>query len=267
MRSWKRSMPDFLDMLAKDAMRSILEGYYEVAARSSVQSISLRESILRCERAPIISEVKLASPSMGRIKGSCNLKRIVKDMEEGGAAGVSILTEPKHFNGHINFIAEIRDHVGIPILMKDIVLTRKQIDAAFNAGADAVLLIQTLFNRGYCEMDTQSMIDYSHSRGLEVLLEVHTEEEFLSALKTNADMIGINNRDLKTLKVDLRITKILLEKHRNLEGMVIVSESGIRSPEDIRFLRRCGAQAFLVGTAIMKAGNIKDKVKELVEAL
>jgi len=260
-------MPDFLDILANDAIRSIEEGYYEVAAKSAAPSLSLKEAILKCEKAPVISEVKFASPSIGTIRRKCDLRRIVKSMEEGGAVGISILTEPKHFNGHINFIAEIRDQVSIPILMKDIVLSQKQIDAGSKAGANAVLLMQALFDRGYCKKDVQSMIDYSHSRGLEVLLEVHTEKEFLSALRTTADMIGINNRDLKTLKVDLKVTKLLLEKYRNFGEKVIVSESGISSPRDIRFLHRCGAQAFLAGTSIMKSTNIREKVKELVEAL
>ncbi len=260
-------MPDFLDILAYGAIRSIEEGYYDVTSSSATPSLSLRESILKCEGSPVISEVKFASPSVGTIRRGRNLRRVVKDMEEGGAVGVSILTEPKYFNGHIDFIAKIRDQVNIPILMKDIVLSRKQIDAASRVGANVVLLIQALFDRGYCEMKMQSMIDYAHFRGLEVLLEIHTEEELLSALRTDADMIGINNRDLKTLKVDLNVTRLLLAKYHDFRGKVIVSESGINTPEDIRFLRRCGAQAFLVGTSIMKASNVRDKVKELVESL
>jgi indole-3-glycerol phosphate synthase len=110
------------------------------------------------------------------------------------------------------------------------------------------------------------MIGDSHSRGLEVLLEVHTRKEFISAMKTEADMIGINNRDLKTLEVDLETTKRLLSPH-DAERKVIVSESGIDRPEDIRMLRKYGAQAFLVGTTVMKADSIKMKIKELVEAL
>jgi len=260
-------MPDFLDILVNNAIKTIEEGYYEVAAKSDAPSISLKEAILKCKKAPVISEVKFASPSMGFIRENRNLVEVVRGMKEGGAIGVSVLTEPKYFKGHINFIAEIRNQVNIPILMKDIILSRKQIDAASRAGVNAVLLIQALFDRGYCERDVQSMIAYSHSRGLEVLLEVHTEEEFLPALETNADMIGINNRDLKTLKVDLKVTKLLLAKYRDFGDKVIVSESGINSPQDLRFLWRCGAQAFLVGTVIMKASNILEKVKELVEAL
>ncbi len=259
-------MPDYLDVLAHDALRSVEEGYYKTSMKIAAQPVGLKEAILGCERAPIISEIKFASPSMGNLRNNRGLERIAKDMEEGGAVGISVLTEPRHFRGHIGFVAKVRGQVEVPVLMKDIVLSPVQIEAASMTGANAVLLIQTLFKRGYCEKDVQGMIDFSHSRGLEVLLEAHTEDEFLSALETNADMIGINNRDLKTLEVDLEITKRILTKHR-VERKVIVSESGIDGPEDIRFLRQYGVQAFLVGTAVVKAADIKVKVRELVEAL
>lgn len=258
-------MPDFLDVLAHDAKRSIEAGYYEITTNVSTPSASLRGSILQSKNAAIISEIKFASPSAGIIREDRDLSSVARDMEEGGAVGISILTEPKHFNGHIGFIAEVRDLVKIPILMKDIIIGSVQIEAASRVGANAVLLIDTLFERGYCEKDVQSMIGYSHSRGLEALLEVHNEEEFLTASETDADIIGINNRDLRTLKVDLDLTKHILTSHPR-RGKVIVSESGINSPENIRFLRECGAQAFLVGSAIMRAGNIKEKVKELANA-
>jgi len=259
-------MPDFLDLLALDAKRTIEEGYYETAARVDASSISMKDAILEFEGAPIISEIKFASPSAGTIRTSYDLKGVARDMEEGGAVGVSILAEPKRFKGHIDFIAEVRGELTIPILMKDIILSQAQIDAASRIGADAVLLIQSIFDRGYSEKGIENMIDYAHSKGLEVLLEVHTEEEFISALKTDADMIGINNRDLRTLEVDLGVTERILKKCPSNTD-VLVSESGISSPEDIRFLRACGVRAFLVGTAIMKANKVKEKVTELVEAL
>ncbi|MEM3041366.1 MAG: indole-3-glycerol-phosphate synthase [Nitrososphaerota archaeon] len=259
-------MPDYLDVLASDAMKSIEEGYYETSIEMSARPTSLKEAIVRCKRTPIICEIKFHSPSVGALGRNHDLKRIAGEMEEGGAVGISVLTEKKHFGGHVRFLSEARDRVKIPILMKDLVLSPVQIDCASRTGANAILLIQTLFDRGYCEKDVQSMIKHSHSRGLEVLLEAHTRNEFLSALDTDADMIGVNNRNLETLEVDLEVTKrILAEFH--IRDKVIVSESGINSPQDIQFLRQCGAQAFLVGTAIMKAGNIKEKVKELVETL
>jgi indole-3-glycerol phosphate synthase len=264
----KVSMPDYIDVLAKDAIKSIKEGYYESTTNTTAASTkSLREAIImKRMRNPIISEIKFASPSKGVIREDGNLTEIAKHMEKGGSIGISILTEPKHFKGHANFITEVRNQVNVPILMKDIIISPEQIEFASKNGANAILLIQAIFDRGYCEEDIQSMIEQAHSKSLETLLEVHTENEFLTAIKTDTDMIGINNRDLKTLKVNLEVTKRILTKH-GAEGKVIVSESGINTPQDIRFLRNCGAQAFLVGTAIMKSSNIEEKVKELVESL
>jgi indole-3-glycerol phosphate synthase len=110
------------------------------------------------------------------------------------------------------------------------------------------------------------MVAQAQSMGLEVLLETHSEKEFSSALSTSADLIGINNRDLKTLKVDLETTKRILSKFDPEVG-VIVSESGIKTPADIHFLRECGVHAFLIGSSIMMAGNVEKKVKEFVMAL
>jgi len=259
-------MHDFLDVLAKTAMETIQTGYYEIGGNRSSSTFSLKDAILKCENAPVISEIKFASPSHGSIRQDIKLEKVAVEMDLGGAVGISILTEPKYFGGQLSFISKVRELVNIPILMKDIVLSPVQIDAASAVGADALLLIQTLFDRGYCEISLEEMIDYAHSRGLEVLLETHIEEEFLTALRTDAELIGINNRDLKTLKVDLHVTEHILEKHPNV-GKIIVSESGIHDAEDIRFLRRCGTQAFLVGTSIMKSRDIKGKVRELVKAL
>jgi len=128
------------------------------------------------------------------------------------------------------------------------------------------LLIKSLFDRGYCECNLSDMIATAHSKGLEVLLESHTAEEFRSAVRTHADLVGINNRDLATLKVDLGVTKRILEGN-NVEGKVVVSESGINAPADLRFLRGCGAHAFLIGSAVMLADNVEAKVKEFVSAL
>ena len=259
-------MPDFLDALAEDAIKTIEEGYYETSREIPQPGLSLREAILSSRKAAIISEIKFKSPSAGVLREDRDLKRIPREMEEGGAVAISIVTEPKHFGGDISYVAEVREQVEVPILMKDIVLSPIQIEAASSTGADAVLLIQALFDRDYCEKDVQRMIEDAHSRGLEVLLEVHTRTEFLSAVRTEADMVGINNRDLKTLKVDLETTKRLLTPY-DAERKVIVSESGIHRPEDIHMLRRYGAQAFLVGTIVMRADSIRKKVKELVEAL
>jgi indole-3-glycerol phosphate synthase len=150
--------------------------------------------------------------------------------------------------------------------MKDILLTRIQIDAAAAIGADAILLIYALFERGYGECDVEDLIDYAHTNGLEVLLETHTKTEFSSAMDTKADLVGINNRDLRTFAVDLNATKNILQTMPSTRK-VVVSESGIKTPTDIRFLHASGAKAFLVGSALMEAEDIERKVRELVMAL
>jgi indole-3-glycerol phosphate synthase len=259
-------MHDFLDILAIDARRTIKEGYYEIGEVYYSSPRSLKDEILKCNKVPIISEIKFASPSMGLIRDNSKLKRIAQNMVEGGAIGISILTEPKHFQGQISFISDIRTQTDIPILMKDIILSRKQIDCAHSLGLNAVLLIQAIFDRGYCFEALKDIIKYCHAKGLEVLLEVHTETEFQKATQSEADMIGINNRNLETLEVDLETTKrILLRYNRNKR--LVISESGINNPEDIRYLFNNGAHAFLVGTSIMRAKDITKKVRELVYAL
>ncbi|MEM3815880.1 MAG: indole-3-glycerol-phosphate synthase [Candidatus Bathyarchaeia archaeon] len=273
MRSSRRDMGDFLDLLAEAAIRNIDSGYYQCGALGGLPQRgvgrSLKEVILKCRGAAIISEIKFASPSAGILRVERDVGNIARSMVEAGAAGISVLTEPTYFSGSLETLARARLSVDAPILMKDIVLSRRQIDAAYNLGADAVLLIVALFRRGYCEAGLDDMIDYSHSRGLEVLLEAHDVEEFKMALLTKADMIGINNRDLRTLRVDINTTKAILERVGKSEagGRPIVSESGVKSPEDIRFLKKCGADAFLVGTSVMSAGNIKDFIRGLVNAI
>lgn len=259
-------MADFLDVLGRDARETVNTGYYETVTEATSPSLSLKEAVLKCRNAPVIAEIKVASPTLGVIKKNADVRKVASAMERGGAIGISFLTEPKHFGGSLDAFAEVRDQVKLPLLMKDITVSRAQIEAAAKTGANAVLLIEPLFKRGYCECDVHGMIAYAHSLGLEVLLEAHTEEEFLSALKTEADMIGINNRNLKNMEVDLNVTRRILTKHR-IKERLIVSESGVQSPADIRFLHQCGAYAFLVGSSIMRAGDIEEKVRELVTAL
>jgi indole-3-glycerol phosphate synthase len=258
-------MTDFLDTLAMDATKTIDSGYYKTDSRKKQPKISLRQSILNCKNNPIISEIKVASPSLGTIRNKINTPKIARAMEGSGAAGISILTEPKHFNGSLTILKQARAATKLPILMKDIILVADQIEVGAQIGANAVLLIQTLFDRDCCEMNVEKTISFAHSKGLEVLLETHSESEFQEALETNADLIGINNRNLASLKIDLNITRLILEKNKSLSKLV-VSESGIKTPADLKFLRSCGANAFLIGSSIMLTENIEEKVKEFVLA-
>ena len=259
-------MADFLDVLARDAKETINKGYYENLAQTKTAHISLKDAILESTTVAVITEIKAASPSAGIIRKNFEARRLAEAMCKGGAVGISVLTEPKHFKGSLDSLVEARKAVKLPILMKDIILSPVQLEAASKVGANAALLIQALFERGYCECDINEMIAEAHSKKLEVLLETHTENEFRLALNSDADLIGINNRNLGTLKVDLNVTKEILEKNDH-DGKIVVSESGIKTRADLRFLRECGADAFLIGSAVMLADNVEEKVKEFVLAL
>ncbi len=259
-------MDDFLDTLGRNALERVNTGYYQVTMPTGSPANSLKGAVLECAHAPIISEIKVASPTMGEIRDNIDVKKVARAMENGGAIGISVLTEPKHFKGSLDTFVAVRTQVELPLLMKDIIVSQVQVEAAAKMGADAVLFIEPLFTRGYCQWDIHSMIAHAHSQNLEVLLEVHTEEEFMTALETEADLVGINNRDLRTLEVDLDVTRRILANNPVKEKL-IVSESGIRSPADIRSLHECGAHAFLIGSSIMRVGDIKKIVQELVATL
>lgn len=149
------------------------------------------------------------------------------------------------------------------MLMKDIVVDKVQIDAARQMGADFILLIQSLFDQEYLK-EIDEFIDYGHKKGLDILVEAHTKKEFENALKTEADLVGINNRNLDTLELDIDNTRKILEGFKKTRP--ILSESGIESPENIRFLKKCGADAFLIGSTIMKSDNIEGNVRNLVNS-
>jgi indole-3-glycerol phosphate synthase len=258
-------MGDFLDVLAAEATRTLARGYYDVEGEIGRSKLSLRKAIEACPMNPIISEVKKASPSLGSIRPRIDAVEAALAMEAGGAAGISVLTEPEHFGGSLRSIRRVKESVEVPVLMKDIVVSPVQVDSASKTGADAILLIKAIFERGLGTCDLDTMIDYAHRRGLEVLLEAHKSEEFEGAQQSCADLIGINNRDLKTLDVDLRVTAKILGEY-DPGDRIVVSESGIRVPEDINRLREVGARAFLIGSAIMQSDDIGSAVRRFAMA-
>jgi indole-3-glycerol phosphate synthase len=259
-------MADFLDTLARDAKETINKGYYEVPTYTASPTVSLKKAIFESKKVPIIAEIKAASPSLGTIRRNFAAEKVARAMENGGAVGISVLTEPKHFKGSLSSFTSIRKAVGLPILMKDIIISPMQLETASRIGANAVLLIENLFERKHCECDLFEMIDMAQSRNLEVLLETHNADEFQFAINSDADLIGINNRDLRTLEVDLGVTKEILERI-DTRNKIVVSESGIKTPSDLRFLKECGVRAFLIGSAIMAATDVEGKVEEFVRSL
>ena len=201
---------------------------------------------------------------MGQIRKISDPVDIAKKMINGGATALSVLTQPFLFDGSPELFMNVRKAVDVPMLMKDIVVDKIQIDAAKKIGADYFLLIQSIFDNGMVN-DINDLIEYGHNLGLKVLIESHTIQEFENSCNTDADIIGINNRNLDTLKIDLNTTKKILENSEKTK--LVISESGITKPEDIQFLHKCGADGYLVGTSIMKANDIQQSVQNLVNAI
>jgi indole-3-glycerol phosphate synthase len=212
------------------------------------------ENALSEGRTPIIAEVKRGSPSRGKIR-EIEPDKAAPLMEKGGACAISVLTD-KHFNGKVCFLRKVKDVVGIPVLRKDFIVDGFQLYESKGNGANAVLLIAALLKD-----KTTLYVDKARELDLEALVEVHDETDLGYALDSGARLIGINNRDLSTLKTELGVTERLaplIPKNR-----IIVSESGIETTEDIKRLQKAGATAFLVGTSIMQSKNIEKKVREL----
>ncbi len=254
-----------LEKLAKNSQKAINDGTYEIEQTLSRSRKNVIEEIRKNKHAALITEVKFSSPSLGNIRQISDPVGIAKEMIQGGAVGLSVLTQPYLFNGSPKYFAKIRKEIDSPLLMKDIIIDKLQIDAAEKLGADIILLIQSIFDNKFAN-DIEEFIAYSHKKKLRVLVESHTKQEFLDSAKTQADLLGINNRNLDTLEIDLKTTQTILNDIKK-DSRIIISESGIESPHDISFLRNCGADAFLVGSSIMKSKDIKGLVSNLVLAI
>ena len=257
-------MENILEKLVNNSRKAIDNGVYNISESLSNSGMDLGKIIINSQHAPLITEVKFSSPALGNIRKVSDPIDIAIQMVNGGASALSVLTQPFLFDGSPEVFMKVRKVVEIPMLMKDITVDKIQIDAAKKIGADYFLLIQSIFDKKMVpEMD--ELIDYGHKNGVKVIVEAHTTKEFENACKTNADIIGINNRNLDTLKIDLNTTKNILDKSDS--SKIIISESGIESNDDIRFLHKCGARGYLVGTAIMKNDNIEQTVRGLVNSI
>ena len=262
-----------LTTLVNNSFKAIDDGFYDVKNGPNFYnhtSINLKQNIIRCTHAPLITELKFASPSKGSIldASKINLETIVTEMEKAHSSGISILTQPFLFNGSINHVLKARRKTILPILMKDIIVSDVQITTAKEIGADCILLIKTIFDKSMTEGSLEKFGMHAKKLGLQVIVETHSVDEFKEAVKLNSgreklfDIIGINNRNLDTLKIDLAVTETILSSCEK-NGNLILSESGIYSKNDIQFLKESGADAFLIGTSLME--NITDLKKEISE--
>jgi len=209
------------------------------------------EKVLRGDDITFICEVKKASPSKGIISEKFPYLQIANDYEAAGAAAISVLTEPYYFQGDDCHLREIADTVSIPLLRKDFTVDEYMIYEAKALGASAVLLICAI-------LDKDALAEYisiAHNIGLSVLVETHDEDEIEMALNAGARIIGVNNRNLKTFEVDITLS----ERLRPLvpEDKIFVSESGIKTPDDVEKLRKIGADAVLIGETLMRGAKLE----------
>ena len=207
----------------------------------------------------IIAEVKRASPSKGLIRPDFDPPALAKDFAEHGASAISVLTEERFFQGSLRHLEEIHGAVSLPLLRKDFMLDPYQLIEAKSYGADAVLFIAALLDAALMgELRAQAA-----ALGLDSLIEVHSEAELDAALKAGAELVGINNRDLKTFEVSLATTERLAPLLP--AGMTAVCESGIDGLEQIRLVEQWGIHVFLIGESLMRAPQPGEKLQELLE--
>ncbi|HIV82802.1 MAG TPA: indole-3-glycerol phosphate synthase TrpC [Candidatus Salinicoccus merdavium] len=241
------------------AKKETLKDYPEtIEVISKRKPVPFKERVEKEERLSIISEIKRASPSKGDININMTPAEQASLYVEGGTTAISVLTEEKFFKGSPKDLEAVRKKVDVPILNKDFIIDERQIVDAYNHGADIILLIVTILD----DEELEANYKKAKSLGMEVIVEVHDEEELQRGLKINPDIIGINNRDLKTFKVDLNNTVRLIDKYYD-DNILFIAESGMQTAEDAVLMAEGKAECLLVGETLMKAGNPAEMIREL----
>ena len=265
---------NILDKIVEEKKREVARLPERLIAAGDLRDAMLergeRRDFLAALRKPragdvaLIAEVKKASPSAGVICKDFDPVHIAREYEAAGASCLSVLTDEKFFQGSLDFLRQIRAAVKLPLLRKDFIIDERQILEAIEWGADAILLIAAILD----DAGLKKLHDLAVEAGLAALVEVHDEAELDRALAIGANLIGVNNRNLKTFEVDLATTKRLAAKlfssrithHRSL----LVAESGILARRDVERLKTCGACAILVGESLMRSPNIGEQIRALL---
>jgi indole-3-glycerol phosphate synthase len=216
-----------------------------------------RDALANNARVNIIAEFKRASPSKGIINDHLDPAETAIALKDAGAAAISVLTEEDFFNGSMDDLAAVRNAVNIPILRKDFIIDDFQIYESAAAGADAVLLIVA----GQSAENLQRSLRIAHELGLDAIVEVHDRHELDTAVAIGADIIGVNNRNLKTFEVSLDVSRELI-KYRP-KGVLMITESGISGRAEINELRELGFNGFLIGEALMRSGDAARELRRL----
>ncbi|WP_409305277.1 indole-3-glycerol phosphate synthase TrpC [Peribacillus sp. SCS-155] len=219
---------------------------------------TMYEAIKNAEAIGIIAEIKRASPSKGDIFTDVNPTEQAKTYERFGASAISVLTDETFFKGTIEDLQKVRGAVQVPLLCKDFIIDEIQIKRAMAAGANVILLIAAALD----QERLAELYSFTKGLGLESIIEVHDEYELERAIKLNPQLIGVNNRNLKNFTVDLAVTERLAKALGSSSEALLISESGIKTREDILRVKAAGASAVLVGESLMAGGNPEAKLKE-----
>lgn len=253
-------MIDELGRLVENAKALVRDGYYAVPGETPRSPSFLELLGTSSQASDVVAEIKYASPTMSSGRTAADFDALLERIVRVRPLGLSVLAEPRIFGGGVDLVRRASTK-GLPVLFKDIVVDEAQIEAAKACGASAVLLIQRLYDRGHLDGSPQSLIDAAHDRDLDVFLEVHTLEEWDDAAATDADVLGINNRDLSTMRVDLTTTpRILSARHKDRP---VIALSGMQTRAHVEVMLRAGADAVLVGTSIMAHENPAAKLEDL----
>lgn len=248
----------------KKAIKNDIEYSKSIEGKSFINKrIPLSQSIQKNQGISIISEIKLASPTLGQIRMDIDAKTIASEMENSGVIGLSVLTEPNYFHGSYENLELAVSNTNLPCLMKDFVIDPIQYKIATQLGATNILIINSICN-------LEEMYRLAMDYGLEPLIEIHEMEEIqdirhLFNMGLDPKLIGVNNRNLKTLNIDLNTSVQIIPRLKEEFGekVTVVSESGINTIGDIKFVQPSGADAYLIGSSIMRSKNIRQKILEL----
>ncbi len=234
---------------------------HALQVRKNAQKYRLKRMLKEDRRINIIAEIKRASPSKGVINDKIDVAETARNYEAGGACAISVLTEDDFFKGSLNDLKKAREATSVPILRKDFVIDEFQIYEAAEAGADAILLIVAAL----IDEDLSHFYHLAHEElGMDVVVEVHKVQELQRAIAINAEIIGVNNRDLRSFAVSLEVSCELI-KYKPA-GTLMISESGLTSARELLDLSRSGFDGFLLGETLMRSQNPKDALQKLTAA-
>lgn len=225
------------------------------------QPVSLKKYLQRSDKSGVIAEIKRKSPSKGIINAHVSVERTSIGYMQAGASGLSVLTDKEYFGGTPEDLKVARAFNFCPILRKDFMIDEYQVIEAKSLGADVILLIATVLEK----KEIESLGGLAQSLGMEVLLEVHNENELKNSLTDKVNLVGVNNRDLKTFKTDVQNSINLVDKIPN--EFVKVTESGLSNPETVNKLKKLGFEGFLIGETFMQSGRPEKAAKEFIKQL